>query len=66
MMLAFYKMLQSIGFAPTLHSPFSQGQYPIALGFKSPPDRCEAVMAPPAPKIPQTKMPPPSLFAFLS
>jgi hypothetical protein len=61
MMIAFHKMLQGVDFAPALHSPFSQGQYPLVFGFKSPPNPCEAVMAPPPPKIPQTETPPPSL-----
>jgi hypothetical protein len=37
-MLAIFQMLQGVGFAPRLQSPYSQGQYPLALGFKSPVD----------------------------
>jgi hypothetical protein len=38
MKLAFSQMLQGVGFVPGLQSPYSQGQYPLALGFKSPTD----------------------------
>jgi hypothetical protein len=35
MMLQFSQMLQGIGFVPRLQFPYNQGQYPLALGFKS-------------------------------
>ena len=36
MILAIFQMLQGVRFAPWLQSPYSQGQYPLALEFKSP------------------------------
>jgi hypothetical protein len=38
MMLAIFQMLQGVGFSPRLQSLYSQGQYPLALGFESPTD----------------------------
>jgi hypothetical protein len=38
MMQAISQMLHDVGFAPGLQSPYSQGQYPLALGFKPPQD----------------------------
>jgi hypothetical protein len=37
-MLVLPQMLHGTRFAPGLQFPFSQGQYPVALGFKSPTD----------------------------
>jgi hypothetical protein len=34
MMLAISQMLHGVGFAPGLQSPYCQGQYLLALGFK--------------------------------
>ena len=38
MMVTFIQMLQGAGFAPRLQSAYSQGQYPLVLGFKFPVD----------------------------
>jgi hypothetical protein len=38
MMQAISQMLHGVGFAPTLQSSYTQGEYPLALGFKPPPD----------------------------
>jgi hypothetical protein len=38
MMVAFTQMLQGARFVPGLQSAYSQGKYPLALGFKSPAD----------------------------
>jgi hypothetical protein len=38
MMQAISQMLHGVGFAPALHSSYTQGEYPLALGFKLPPD----------------------------
>ena len=37
MMQVFSQMLQGVGFTPALQSSYNQGQYPLALGFKTPP-----------------------------
>jgi hypothetical protein len=34
MMQAIFQMLHGVGFAPTLQSSYTQGEYPLALGFK--------------------------------
>jgi hypothetical protein len=38
MMQAISQMLHGVGFAPALQSSYTQGEYPLALGFKPPPD----------------------------
>jgi hypothetical protein len=38
MMQAISQMLHDVGFAPALQSSYTQGEYPLALGFKPPPD----------------------------
>jgi hypothetical protein len=38
MMQAISQMLHGVGFAPALQSLYTQGEYPLALGFKRPPD----------------------------
>ena len=38
MIQGFFQMLQGAGFTPRLQSSYSQGKYPLALGFKTPPD----------------------------
>jgi hypothetical protein len=57
MMLAFIQMLQGVGFTPGLQSPYSQGQYLLALGFKSPADTPPKPLLVPAPTV----IPPPTL-----
>jgi hypothetical protein len=57
MMLQFSQMLQGIGFAPGLQSPYSQGEYRLALEFKSPEDAVPKHL--PAPS--STVTPPPTL-----
>jgi hypothetical protein len=61
-MLAFTQMLQGIGFAPGLQSPYSQWQYPLALGFKSPADAIPKHLLTPAPAV----TPPPTLAGIHS
>jgi hypothetical protein len=38
MMQAISQMLHGVGFVPALQSSYTQGEYPLALGFKPPPD----------------------------
>ena len=38
MMQVISQLLHGIGFAPTLQSSYIQGEYPLSLGFKPPPD----------------------------
>jgi hypothetical protein len=38
MMQAISQMLYGVGFAPALQSSYTQGEYPLALGFKPLPD----------------------------
>jgi hypothetical protein len=38
MMQAVSQMLHGVGFAPVLQSSYTQGEYPLALGFKPPAD----------------------------
>jgi hypothetical protein len=38
MMQAISQMLHGVGFAPSLQSSYTQGEYPLALEFKPPPD----------------------------
>jgi hypothetical protein len=38
MMQAIFQMLHGVGFAPALQSSYTQGEYPLVLGFKPPPD----------------------------
>jgi hypothetical protein len=38
MIQAISQMLHGVGFAPALQSSYSQAEYPLALGFKPPPD----------------------------
>jgi hypothetical protein len=51
MTLAFFQMLQGIGFALGLQSPYTQGQYPLALGFKSPVEARPNPLPAPTPAI---------------
>jgi hypothetical protein len=57
MILQFSQLLQGIDFAPGLQSPYSQGQYPLALGFKSPANVVPKHLPAPAPTV----TPPPTL-----
>jgi hypothetical protein len=57
MMLQFSQMLQGIGFAPGLQSPYSQGEYPLALGFKFSADAVPKHLPAPSPAV----TPPPTL-----
>jgi hypothetical protein len=57
MMLQFSQMLHGIGFAPGLQSPYSQGEYPLALGFKSPANAVPKHLPAPSPAV----IPPPTL-----
>jgi hypothetical protein len=56
-MQAISQMLHGIGFAPALQSSYTQGEYPLALGFKPPPDVSAKRL--PAPAIEFT---PPTLY----
>jgi hypothetical protein len=57
MMLQFSQILQGIGFAPGLQSPYSQGEYLLVLGFKSPADAVPKHLPVPSPAV----TPPPTL-----
>jgi hypothetical protein len=61
MMLAFQKMLEGVGYALALQSPFNQGQYPLVFGFKSPSNHRKALMAHLVHETLPTQKPPPSL-----
>jgi hypothetical protein len=62
MMLQFLQLLQGIGIVPGLQSPYSQGQYPLALGFKSPVDVVPKHFPAPTPAV----TPPPTLVGVLA
>jgi hypothetical protein len=65
MMQAISQLLHGVGFAPVLQSSYTQGEYPLALGFKLPPDvSAKRLPAPAIEFTPPTTLPGIPALAF--